>query len=466
MPINAITLDGNQDTLVVAVDSKVDETLLKVICSDSHGNQITMPVVDGKATFKNLVPNTAYNVKLVVVGFHKLTGDTATAYSTPAQTNIVQFSAVAGAEDGSAILGFTVDGPDATQWSVTYSAEGEAAKTVTFPTHMVTISGLTVGKTYTFTLSPDTDLYVTGTTELTFTGSKLVCAQDLRVISLIDGTLTAVWDSPSDVNVTNWTVRCYNDSGYNETVITAETTAVFENLDQDSDYTLEVTAAGMSVSQRVYVAKNSFTVANFQANVTDGNKLAVLWETAQQIPDGGWVLNYTIDDMDKQQSVVCSENQAELSNALPGATYTFTLQGSDGTVALAEPFVYHVPEAPSFNGYNVSASDMSFRLYKAPGVVYTNNFKSTDSIYMLIDLHKRTTSSTDSITILYVIRDSQGNVISYDSTKLLWKNMWSGNDCILAIPYTPEQAGDYTLSVYFNGASITEQAITVRSAAE
>ncbi len=462
LPINAITLDGNEDTLVVQVDSSVADGMLKVVCSNSHGNQITVPVVDGKATFENLVPNTAYNIRVIVDGFHKLTGKIATAYSTPAQTNIVQFSAVTGAEDGSVILGFTVDGPQEGGWSVVYSAEGEVTQTVSFPNHMVTLTGLTVGKEYTFKLLSDTQLYVTGTDEITFTASKLVYAKDLVIRSLLDGKLTAVWSAPEDTAVNSWTVRCYNESGYNETVITSETTAVFENLDQNDSYTVEVTAAGMSVSQRAYVAKNALTVDSFKADASDPAKLVLTWQTVQGQADGGWLLSYSVDGTDVQSSIACSSDRAEVPAVVPGATYTFTLQEADGTNVLAEPFVYKVPEAKTFNGYGISPDNMKFDLYKAsPSLVYTNKFSPANKIYLLITLQKRTSSSQDQKTVLFAVRNEAGKVISCDSTTLVWSNMWEGGDCILVVPQTPAEAGSYCVSIYFDGQFVTEQSFTV-----
>lgn len=466
MPIDSIQLSGTENTLVVSVNSDVDESLLKVVCSDSHGNQLTLPVVNGKATFENLVPNTAYNIKVITDGFHRLTGNTATAYSTPAQTNIVQFSAVTGSEDGSVILGFTVEGPDEGQWSIVYSTPGETEQTVIVPSRMVTLTGLTVGKEYTFRLYSDTNIYVTGNNEIKFTANKLVYAENLLVTSFLDGKMAVSWEAPEDTSVNQWTVRCYNDSDYNETVITSETTAVFENLEHNHNYTVEVTAAGMSVSQRTFVEKNAPTASDFKVDHTNPNRLVLSWSVDSNTDENGWLLLYTIDGTKTQYSVTCDGASAVVEGVVPGAVYEFTLQDANGTAVICAPFQYTAPDAVAFSDYNVSADDMTCQLYKTSNVIYTTTFEPTDRIYMRISLGKRQVSSEDSILILFVTRDSDGNVIFNSNTTLKWKNLWTSRQCILAIPYTPDEPGEYSIDIYFNGQLITKQPYTIENAAE
>ena len=464
LPVNAIQLEGTEDSLTVIVDAD-SESQLKVVCSDSHGTQITLPVVDGKVTFENLAPNTAYNIKVIVDGFHRLTGVTATAYSTPAQTNIVQFNAVTGSEDGSAILGFTVEGPDDGQWSVICSAPGEPDQTVVFPSHMVTLTGLTVGKEYTFKLVSDSALYVAGTDEITFTASKLIYAEDLVITSFVNNKLSVSWAAPKDVFVEQWTVCCYNDSDYNETIITSDTTAVFENLDHSQNYTVEVTAAGMSVSQRTFVAKNAATASNFKTDNSDPNKLVITWDVGAAENADGWLMLYTIDGSEKQASVPCNGNSAVISGVVPGALYAFSFQDANGTPVLCEPFSYVIPDAKQFSAYNITADDMTVQLYEAGNLEYKNSFTTKDDIFMKLNLSKRPGSSSDRVVILFATRDDAGNIVNSSTTTLTWDNLWTYRECILDIPYTPEGAGTYHICIYFNGQLVTDQTYTIENPA-
>jgi hypothetical protein len=144
-PVLGISLEGEEDHLTVYLSSQIDDELLTVFCTDTYGNTMKASVRNGKATFENLKPNTLYKVYVEISGFHKLVGVTNDVHVTPAQTTIVDFNAVTGSEDGSVILNFTVQGPDTNDWTVTYSAEGEAEKSVSFSGRMVTINGLTAG---------------------------------------------------------------------------------------------------------------------------------------------------------------------------------------------------------------------------------------------------------------------------------------------------------------------------------
>ena len=474
--IESVTVEGHEDGLTVYVSSTIDESKLSVVCSNAYGTQIVAPVSDGKAVFENLIPDTGYNVYVQIEGFHKLIGQTSTAYSTPVQTTIVQFSAITGSEDGSVILGFTIDGQDANQWKVVYAAEGEEERSATFPSHTVTLSGLTVGKEYTFTLVPDTDLYLTGTEQITYTASKLVYAQNLRVIGCMDRKLTANWSAPDDTVVENWTVRCYNSNGYNETIITTETSAVFENLDHRDSFTIEVTAGGMTVSQRVYVPANSVTVTDFKAGTSDYQTLMLSWNTSQDVPKEGWILQYAIEGTPGVWSVICKENSAKLSPVLPGSTYIFTLQSPDGVPFLSEPLLCVVPVPPNFSGtfggLNVSREDLIFSMCKTPNkkdwtykdlkdTDYTTTFTVGQKASFLVKLNTSYGTSETDIDILYIIRDAEGNPVSSSLQTYRWCDMWNKYYCELDIPSLPSVAGNYTINVYFNGAQAAEQDFTV-----
>lgn len=476
--VESIVTEGSEDSLTVYVNSKISEEKLLVICSDAYGQQITMPVTDGKAVFNKLVPNTGYSISVEVKGFHKLIGQTSAAYSTPVQTSIVQFNAVTGSEDGSVILSFTLEGPDAKQWKVVYSTPGEEDRSAILLSHTTTLTGLTIGKEYTFTLVPDTDLFLTGTDQITFTPSKLVYAQDLTVIGCMNNTLTVKWSAPENSTVESWTVRCYNKNGYDETIITTETTAVFKNLDHTSDFTVEVTASGMSVSQRTFVAANSITATDFHAQTDDYQTLTLTWNTSVEIPKDGWLLQYTIAGTGSTWSVVCKENTASLTPVLPGTTYTFKLLTSDGIPLLSENLIHEVPAAPdfkgTFGGMEVNRADLEFKMCKTPSKSnwtytdvknsdFTTSFAAKQKASFLVKLHASYGSDNTEMDILYLVRDAEGNPVSSSLKTYRWRDMWSKYYCELDIPNMPRTPGNYIISIYFNGGLAAEQAFTIHS---
>ncbi len=471
-PIESIILEEGIDcSLTVNVNSSLDERKLTVICSDTYGNQLRQPVKNGKAVFGGLAPNAAYTVNVVVDGFHKLTGDTSAAFTTPIQTNVVQLSAVTGSEDGSAIIGFTIEGPDAKQWNIQYSAKDEPAQTVTFAGHMTTLTGLTVGKEYTITLSPDEDLLITGISEIKHTACNIVKPTNLKIKSLVDNKLTAIWSAPKDADVESWTVRCYSGTEFDQTLVVTDCTATFEGVDPKKEYTVEVTAAGMSVSERTFAPANSITVTNFIARVKN-NALALTWKCVGEAPQNGWLILYTIDGSPVQE-LTCEEGTAaNIPVLVPGSNYTVSLETADGVTALGGTINFNLEKADNFSDYKVSKSNMTFKMCKTPSKKnwdrydlssedYTTTFASGKKASFLIKLSKSPKSSSDKITILFVIRDESGNVVSTATTSQTWKKMWSNKYCELDIPSLPQVTGQYNMSIFFNGASVHEQNFTI-----
>lgn len=470
--IDSILLEtSNEGVLTVFVNSQIAEDKLTVICTDTYGIQVTSPVVDGKAVFSDLTPNSAYTVKVVVTGFHRLTGDTSAAYTTPTQTEIVQFTAVTGNEDGSVILSFTIDGPDCDQWEIFYKTSDDTIRYVTVTGHMVTLTELPIGQEYTFNLAPKSDIRITGATAVTYTVSKLITPVNLTVTSIVDNTLVAQWSAPNDVSVNSWTVRCYNDS-FDQTIVTQEAVASFEIPDSAAGYTVEVTAAGMSVSERTYVDANSLSVKNFTINDTDPDKLVLSWEPVNNTDMQGWKLLYSVDGLAAQEIPVPADNSVTISPLVPGCSYNFSMQTNQGGNVVGGTHNYIVKQATKFEGYGVSADNMEFLMcrtpawsnwdrYDVPSYDYVTEFSTDENMSFLVRLRQEYDTSEDNITTLFVIRNENGNIISTDSQTRTWTDMWYRNYCELDIDSTPQTPGNYTVSTYFNGQLVNVTEITI-----
>jgi hypothetical protein len=83
-------------------------------------------------------------------------------------TQIISFQAVAGPENGSVQLNFTVNGNDPDFWNIRYWAEGEEQRTETITGHSAMITGLTMGKVYTFTLDGGKNFDLSGETSVQY----------------------------------------------------------------------------------------------------------------------------------------------------------------------------------------------------------------------------------------------------------------------------------------------------------
>ena len=466
-PIHSLELNGSEDRLQVQLQADIDETLLTIVCADSHGDKVVAPVVGGAAAFSGLTPDTAYTVTVEIEGFHKLTGVTSKVYSTPIQTNIVQLNVVTGSEDGSVILNFTVDGPDSEQWNVIYNAEGEAERVTAFPSHMVTLAGLTVGKEYTFRLEPVDDIYISGQTECSYLVGNVLSAQNLHITSFMDGALTARWDSPDDEVIAQWTVRCYSEAGFDETIVTEDNSVTFQNIDESVAYTVEVTAQNMSVSQRVVVGANAVTVTDFQVQNNDTGMLELSWNASREIPSEGWTVQYSVDGI-KANQVVTTQNNAANIPAIPGGTYNFTILDGSGNAVLGGPFTFTQSTAMDFNGFDITKDDLTVRLCKTPAASgwsykdlsdedYVNSFVSGESISMVIAMSGDSNDASDSVLISFAVYNDENQLVSFNHDSQSWQAMWYENYCEMDVPGIPEDIGTYNAVIYFNGMTAGSQ---------
>ncbi len=468
--IHDIALNGTEDRLTVTLTTDVDDHLLSVLCTDTHGNTLISEVENGVANFVGLKAGTKYTLEVRIDGFHKLLGETTETYTTATQTLINGFYATTGPEDGSVILSFTPQGPTSVQWTVTYSAEGEEAKTVTFNGHMVTLTGLTTGKEYTFKLTPVSALYLSGTDTITYTASKIIYAENVKILGNYDNQLLITWECPEGITVPQWYVRCYNDAGFDKTLTTTQTNVAFEDLEIGTGYTIEVTAEGMTLGVRTYLSANAVTVKDIQVNDADRNNLQVTWQYEGTAPTGGWLLLYTIDGSENQQVVACTENFGTITPLIPGAHYSITIQPADGTSAFGAPLEYNAPQASSFSGFLINAQNIEVSMCKTPGKTtwdrhdvsdYTTSFKVGESASFVMHVDCKTSQTDDMIVTLYVIRDANGKLISAKYESRTWDDMWDNRYGIYTIPVMPETSGSYTVEIYFDGASVTTQSFNI-----
>lgn len=470
-----MTLGGTEDKLTVTLNSEIDDELLTVLCTDAHGNTIRASVTDGVASFSNLKPNTQYKIQVRISGFHKLQGKTSETYTTASQTTIGSFYAATGHEDGSVILSFTVQGPDSNHWTVRYSAEGEEEKTSEpFSGHMITLNDLTIGKLYTFTLEPVNELYLTGTESVTYVPSKLILAQNLHVVGMQEEGLAVEWSAPEGTEVVQWTVRCYNESGYDKTLTVAEAKALFDGVDPASAYTIEVTAAGMTLSERTYLSENSITIQKIWMDGSSKTEIVVAWDYYGTEPAGGWLLLYTVDGSSEQKVVQCETNRGVITPLLPGSKYAIEIKPANGSTVFGGKEEYQAYEADAFSGYRVSAGSITFKMcitpdvanwdrYDVPDKNYTTSFAPGVSASFVMHLTKEYSESDDQIITLYLIRDESGNLVSNATESRTWTNMWYKNYGKLTIPFMPETPGKYTVEIFFNGTAVTSQSFEIQS---
>jgi hypothetical protein len=470
--------------MTVRLDTDIEDELLTVICTDNYGNTMVQPVVNGTAAFSNLLPDMLYKVRVEIEGFHRLDGSTTHEYMTPAETRIASYTAVTGPEDGSVILNFTVDGPDSEEWTAICTTEGQNPISTTFTGHMVTVNGLLVGKTYTIRLEPSTELYIPGGNTLEFTAASIIVAEDLKIITSGEDSLTVSWAAPAGATVSSWNVRCYNAEGYDQSLTTDQLTVTFEGTSLGSAYTVEVTAAGMTQPARAGITANPITITDVQVDASDVLNLKVSWSFDGTAPEGGWLLLYTIDGNGEPQVVQCQSNSGVIEVRVPSATYDLTIQAANGSTVFQNTFTYDSPAPEVYQNehqafYRRLHYDHFFAdMFKTPEKtgwnhqdihksMYTTTFAPGDSISVQMYFMMNFYIYREDITVMYVIRDENGTVLSdcIAMENMDWRDdLWNGPNyhyCCLTIPKVPTEPGKYTLGIYFDGEAMTAIEFTI-----
>lgn len=461
--ITDLTLEGAEDKLTAHLTTDIPESELLAVCTDTYGIAQTAVVKDGTAVFTGLNPATSYTVTFKMTGFHKLAGNISASYTTAKKTEIVSFTAVTGASDGCVILSFTADGPSPDQWTLSYQAEGEEAKTTTFTGHSVTLPDLTVGKTYTFRLVPTDGMYLTGTEEITYTASKLLTAENARFTALNGNDVTLAWDTPADAGDISWTVNEYDADGtltanYPQSV--SPLTVTLESL--DSAHTFEILASGMTQGVQLPLSANPAQLDSFLPDTSNPPRFYLQWGYSGSAPTGGWNVTVTADGSAPLNTLSCPDSNLELDTLIPGAHYVFTITAADGSTVFGGVYEYDAPAAQPFEGYWVTADLFDFRMCRTPEDTdwdrytlseddYTTAFAAGEKASFLVYVNGSYDTSDDTVVTFFVIRNSAGVPVLVSSQSRTWTQMWYQRYCSLDIPELPTEPGQYTIDIYFNG---------------
>lgn len=461
--IDSLEVTGSPEGITVTVITQGDMSKMEVSCADAYGNGQTKPLGSGQVEFTDLKADSLYNIKVTSSG-HKLEGETYTIYTTDSEVKVVSLSAVTGTESGSMVLSLTVDGAEPEKWLVVCTAEGAEDISEAFTGHVVTVRGLTPGKDYTVTLSVEDGSAVTGQTTLEFSAKNLVLAQNIKLENTSEGGLLVSWDPPMEA-VGSWKVRCYNDT-YDEEITVWSTEAVFTGIASAQSYTVEITAEGMTQSARAVISANPITVKDFKAEVQD-EKLVLSWTHEGRNPDGGWLVNYTVDG-GAAVTMTSPKDGGEISFAIPGSKYVFTIQAADETSIFENVYTYQVPEAPAYKGHTIILSKVHISTLKTPDkegwlvedvdkADFKDVFAPNEKISLALQASCKFFLEDEDITVRYVFRDAGGKALPslITTQESDWNTIWyDGNyqNGELNLPQTPTQSGLYNLEVYFNGA--------------
>jgi len=464
LPIDSMTLSGDETSLTVTVETSIDESLLTVVCKGQNGFTLQAPLKDGTAQFTNLNPDTAYVITLNVSGFHKLTGDVSKGYSTPKIINISDFAIYTGDTAGKVEIRFSTDSKKTEAWKVSYSATGEAEETQTIQGTSGNIDNLTVGKKYTFELQPASGATIKGTNKLTYVVTEPVYAQLQAIDSCDNGKMTVSWLGPKDSDPIGWTVYCKDQDGnLLDTVsiaTTEETSASFNNIDTSAAYTVDIVAEGMLDGVTITKSADAQSLSDVTFYKTDASA------TMSWSGNGPWTITCTADG-NTIDEVTTNEGAYTIQALVPGTTYCITVKTSDGTVPIGGQKAFHTATVENFSctyeGKTVKAEDLTANLCATDSVkgrwtskCFSTTFKAGEKAGILLTKEVPHGYSNKNYIRVFAIYDENGVLIASSATDNEWYLMWPySNSCELDIPSMPTEPGNYTLKLFFNNQLVT-----------
>lgn len=476
--VDQLEVTGVKDQLIVQVSSEADESLLTISCEDKYGQKSIVPVYQGTAEFTGLRADSQYTIEVHIAGLHILQGNTKETYTTPNETVLLQHSVITGNEPGSAILNFTIEGPDSDRWNFTYSTDGYPEKTTSFQGTSVTLTDLLPNKVYKGALTPEADLFITKPMEIEFTASELIQANNLKITGCSAGKLTVAWDAPENTTVESWTVRCYSGkdgSSYDQTVTTSKTSHEFKGLNSTESFTVEVTAVGQTMVQKVSIPANSVTVTKLTADTSIAGVINLKWESGGA-PKNGWTISYSINGSDNILTANSKEKSAVIKPVVPNTEYTVTIASADSVHTFCDEISVTTMATEEFsidiNNKKITAADIQVSLFKQPTADqwdyttlkdsdYTNKFATGDKAGLLLYLKKEYEDSAAEMNATFVIYNDKGEIIQVASKDAVWNKAWTKNNCIFNIPTMPQEAGFYKIALYLNSQLVSEHDFSI-----
>ncbi len=488
---NLNMLSCTTDRIVVELDSEDSIDRFVLTCTDNYGNAYPGTLDGNRYTFTGLRESTTYTLTVTAADYHKLSA--ASTYTltvtTPESTQITSFTATRGSADGEVLLAFTQEGPAPNRWKLSYTDENGEKKTFEFDGNAYLITGLQQYKRYTFTLESTDTVFLSGQTSVEYELLPIVEAKNLTVSDISGNRVTVTWE-PGENVPEEWTLTCSAEGREDITGTSKENSFTFDLPDLSHNYTISISARGMDEPASLVLPSEPIVVDHLTATPNEDGTVTVTWDTPIGTPAGGWYLSYnTVGSVhaaympDAGNSAI-SGNSAVLSGLVPNAEYeialSLTADDSSSNVFGTTRATFRTAETTVFDEFGVSpapplrASSGYISLWLLPEKENWNfndlhnhktSFSPEDKIAVCLEINA-VNSSTDEVTLLYVVRDSEGRVVNDVSRTLPWNDMWYSRRHASAIPLPaqgaePSAAGEYKLEIYVNGKLLAETGFTV-----
>lgn len=476
--VESLEITGHGNEIIVHVGTNTDENLLTVVCTDTYGNTFRSPLTNGSSKFEELNYGTRYSVSVEISGFHKLKGNISGNYTTANQTQILNFQATPGAEDGSAIISFTVSGPNSNKWTLQYYAPNIAPAQIHITGTSATVNQLTIGAEYTFELLSSDDLIIVeGSNITTYTPQKIPYAEDIVIQSYIGGRLELSWSVPEGTSAEKWNIRCSNGQGV-DLEFTADTQdnpnnpgCIIEQLDPSFDYTIYITAEGTSKTAETTLTANPINITQYTTQ-QEGWNLSISWNYDGKAPANGWILFCEIADLQTGSSITMectkTEEQTDAEGntivtaaipVLPNQEITFHARPKDDITCFSPDPMSITTSMIPYIGQDIQADEVSVTIHQTPEEpdrtlddllqqTTINVLNSQTSATVLLQHSDPDSEFTENTTLTFVIIDGNNSLVSAQCPQEPLDALWKDGYAIIPLPSVPNAPGNYTLCVY------------------
>ena len=146
---------------------------------------------------------------------------------------------------------------------------------------------------------------------------------------------------------------------------------------------------------------------------------------------------------------------------VPDSTYTIEIQEASGkqVVGTTTKTEVTIPAAETFTDFGFSKGYATTWLRPTKEEWTVNDlagtgrdtFSPTDSIAFACESIATPRDSDETIRVLLVVRDADGNVVDYYTGEDVWNDMWYRKTYVGELSRTPQEPGEYKLEIYFNG---------------
>ncbi len=490
--VNITTLElidhSTEDLTVELVTPDAQESFI-VTCTDNYGNAYPRAVNGNRYTFTGLRENTAYTVTVVASEYHRLRSGKAYTITvkTPGTTKITDFSARRGTQAGDVVLNISSEGPAPEEWQYTYTdSTGVVSGPFPFANQTALVTNLKEGTTYTFEIQAPHDLYLSGETTVEYTLLPIVTIHSLHITDVFDTSVSIAWDY-KDNAPQEWVVTC-EGGDFSKSVTTSDLNVTFADLpDFKREYTFTVSALGADEPAVLTLPADPIILEDLKAEYNENGTVTITWNTPAGSPENGWHLTYnTVGSFHVPYFVRdIKEDSVVLENLIPNTQYQFTLYltTEDASKALfgETSTTLETPAAEAFADYDIDPNPVYGRdasnvsLWLCPDKEdwtymdlenLRHSFTKDEKIAVCIQVES-ISASEDTVDLLYVIRNENGQVVVDETQEFTWDSLWFERRHANAIPLPKKESeststpGNYTLEIYINGMLLVQKDFTI-----